>query len=345
MKTFNIAIVGATGYTGSELVRLLLQHPHVRIHTITSESSAGKPFPEVHPQFAGLAETNLVPMDDLDPAEVDAIFLALPHGVAMAQVQAFAGCGKPIIDLSGDFRLNDAATYTEWYGMAHSYPEGFAGAVYGLPEWNRDAISKAGLIANPGCFPTGALLALLPLLKAGWIETDRIIIDSKTGVTGAGVKASATTHFSNVHDNFKPYGLKRHRHTIEMEQQAGQIAGALPTVQFTPHLLPVDRGILTTLYARPKSDVTAELLDHLYRDTYTGAPFVRLLKAPPQIKHVRGSNFADLYTDYDERTGNILVISAIDNLVKGAAGQAIQNMNLRLGLPETEGLMQVPLTP
>lgn len=345
MSTYRAAIIGATGYTGSELVRILLTHPNVEIMTITSESKAGEPFTAVHPQFTGLIDVPLSSMDDLNPDEVDVIFLALPHGVSMSAAEKLADSGKPIVDLSGDFRLKDPATYTEWYKKEHTFTEGYAKAAYGLPEWYADSIKKSDLIANPGCFPTGAILGITPLAKAGLIENDRIVVDSKTGTTGAGAKAKATTHFPDVHDNFKPYGLKKHRHTIEIEQRVETAANQPITVQFTPHLLPIDRGIISTIYARPTTETSQEELYRLYEDAYAKAPFVRLLQQVPDVKNVRGSNYCDIYVDYDERTNNILVVTAIDNLVKGAAGQAVHNMNIRLGLPETTGLDHVPLKP
>lgn len=345
MSTYRAAIIGASGYTGSELVRILLRHPSIELTAITSESNAGQPFSNVHLQFTGLIDINLIPMDELNVDETDVIFLALPHGVSMSAAEKLASSGKPIIDLSGDFRLKDPATYTEWYKKDHTYVEGFAKAAYGLPEWYADSIKKSNLIANPGCFPTGAILGLTPLVKAGLIETDRIVVDSKTGVTGAGAKAKTATHFPDVNDNFKPYGLKYHRHTIEIEQRVETAANKPITIQFTPHLLPIDRGIISTIYARPTQEVSQRSMIRLFEDAYANAPFVRLLNQVPDVKNVRGSNYCDLHVDYDERTGNILVIAAIDNLVKGAAGQAVQNMNLRLGLNETSGLDHIPLKP
>lgn len=343
--TLQIGIVGATGYTGSELVRLLHFHPHTRIAAITSESHRGKRFSDIHPQFSGLVEQPLIPVEELSGVDLDAVFLALPHGVSMDFAARFLDAGLPVIDFSGDFRLNGPAVYQDWYQKEHTYVDGFDRAVYGLPELHRPAIATADLIANPGCYPTAAILALMPLVRERLIRTDAIIIDSKSGVTGAGVKAKPVTHFSNVSDNFKAYGLKTHRHTIEIEEQLSGQQGEAIQVQFTPHLLPLDRGILTTAYLQPAPGTRPEQLEGAFQEAYRDEPFVRLRKDPPSLKEVRGSNYCDIYTTYDARTDRLIVISVIDNLVKGAAGQAMQNMNLRFGLEETTGFVQLPLSP
>lgn len=339
-------IVGATGYTGSELVRLLYNHPEVDIKIITSESRKGAYFSDVHPHFQGLADIELQPAFKVLEEDLDVVFLALPHGVSMEYVEKYEGAGFRMIDLSGDFRLSGPDVYTSWYSKKHSYPQGFDGAAYGLPELHREGIRASRLVANPGCYPTSAILGLAPLVKANIIIPGQIVIDSKSGVTGAGVKAKPTTHYSSVSDNFKAYGLKGHRHTIEIEEQlSGLSSGGPMKVQFTPHLLPVDRGILSTIYTQPREGVTEPQLLSLYAEFYDGHPFVRLRKAPPALKDVRGSNFCDLFVTYDERTNRIITLSVIDNLVKGAAGQALQNMNLMFGLEEEAGLVAVPLNP
>lgn len=341
-----IGIVGATGYTGSELVRLLYNHPEAEIRIITSESRKGEYFSDVHPHFQGLADIELQPAFKIREEELDVVFLALPHGVSMEYVEKYKGAGFRMIDLSGDFRLSGPDVYTSWYSKKHSYPQGFKKAVYGLPELHREAIRRSRLVANPGCYPTSAILGLAPLVKANVIIPGQVVIDSKSGVTGAGVKAKPTTHYSNVSDNFKAYGLKRHRHTVEIEEQISGLSAEGPMqVQFTPHLLPVDRGILSTIYTQPRERMTENQLRSIYAEFYDGHPFVRLRKEPPALKDVRGSNFCDLFVTYDERTNRIITLSVIDNLVKGAAGQAMQNMNLMLGLEETTGFMAVPLNP
>lgn len=354
MQKKKIGVIGATGYTGSEIVRILSQHPGVGIVLITSESRAGEKFSDVHPFFQGIVDDVLFTADKVDETELDLVFLALPHGVSMNYVKRFAGRDFRIVDFSGDFRLASAEIYEQWYPEKHVYPEGFRDAIYGLPELYSDQLRNAKLVANPGCFPTGAILALAPLVSGGIIKKEGVIIDSKTGVTGAGIKASATNMFSNVNENFKAYGVKKHRHTIEIQHILDDVGGALSPVQFTPHLLPVDRGILTTTYARPEegarwmdtaSGSGRKRLEDVYREFYHNKPFVRICDQPPALKDVRASNYCNIYVDYDERTGNVIVISAIDNLVKGAAGLAVQNMNVMFGFDETMGIDHIPVNP
>lgn len=345
MPKKKIGVVGATGYTGSELVRMLVSHPDVEISVITSESRAGEKFSQVHPHFTGIVDQPLKKAVQIEEVNPDLVFLALPHGVSMDYVERFSQKAFRIVDFSGDFRLNSPATYEEWYGKTHTFAAGFEKAVYGLPELFRDKIKGADLVANPGCYPTSAILPLAPLLKENLIEPAGIIVDSKSGTTGAGVKASATTHFSNVNENFRAYGLKKHRHTIEIQNTLQSSSASAPNLQFTPHLLPVDRGILSTIYCRPRKEVTRKSLMEIYDSYYAGESFVRLCDAPPSIKDVRASNYCNIYADYDERTGNIMLVSVIDNLVKGAAGQAIQNMNIMLGFEETAGLKHIPTHP
>lgn len=341
-----IGIIGATGYTGSELVRILINHPEVEISVITSESRAGERFSDVHPFFTGIADQVLVSANEIDDYELDLVFLALPHGVSMDFVKRFKDKPFKIVDLSGDFRLNSQSVYEEWYKMDHSYPEGIESAAYGMPELYSDAIAKARLVANPGCFPTCSILGLAPLMAGNHITTDTpIIIDAKTGVTGAGIKAGPVNQFSNVNDNFRAYGIKTHRHAIEIESILNDVSNGNTTIQFTPHLLPVDRGILATAYIRMEVDFSEEKLQSIYREFYQHKPFVRVRNVAPSIKDVRGTNFCDVFATYDERTKNVIVVSAIDNLVKGASGLAVQNMNILFGLDETTGLNQVPLNP
>ena len=345
MDKKKIGIIGATGYTGSELVRILTNHPDVEITVITSESRAGELFSDVHPFLQGIADQKLVSINQIDDYELDLVFLALPHGVSMDFVKRFKNKSFKIIDLSGDFRLNTQEIYEAWYKIPHIYPEGIEKAVFGSPELYFDKIKEANLIANPGCFPTSAILGLAPLLEDNLIETDRIIIDSKTGVTGAGIKSKSVNLYSNVNDNFKAYGLKNHRHTVEIQGILDKVSGKNTCVQFTPHLLPVDRGILTTIYARPTGKMDEIKLKELYTSFYAKAPFVRLRKQEPAIKDVRGTNYCDLFVTYDQRTNMVIIISVIDNLIKGAAGQAVQNMNIMFGLEQTIGLNLIPLNP
>jgi N-acetyl-gamma-glutamyl-phosphate reductase len=345
MAKKKIGIIGATGYTGSELVRILTNHPDIEITMITSESRKGELFSDVHPFLHGIANQKLVSINDIDKYELDLVFLALPHGVSMDFVKRFKDSSFKIIDLSGDFRLNSKEVYEKWYKLSHIFPEGIEKAVFGCPELYFDKIKDANLIANPGCFPTTAILGLAPLLKANLIEENQIIVDSKTGVTGAGIKAKNVNLYSNVNDNFKAYGLKYHRHTIEIQGILNDVSGKETLIQFTPHLLPVDRGILTTIYVRPKEKIDEIKLKELYKTFYAKSPFVRLRKQEPAIKDVRGTNYCDLFVTYDKRTNMIIVISVIDNLIKGAAGQAVQNMNIMFGLDETTGLNLIPLNP
>ena len=345
MSKKKIGIIGATGYTGSELVRILTNHPDVEIAMITSESRAGELFSDVHPFLQGIADQKLVSINQIDEYDLDLVFLALPHGVSMDFVKRFKEKSFKIIDLSGDFRLSSKEVYEEWYKLNHIFPEGIEKAVFGSPELYFNKIKDANLIANPGCFPTSAILGLAPLLKDNLIEEDRIIVDSKTGVTGAGIKAKTVNLYSNVNDNFKAYGLKNHRHTIEMQGILDEVSGKETLIQFTPHLLPVDRGILSTIYVQPLGKIDEIKLKELYIDFYKNAPFVRLRNQVPAIKDVRGTNFCDLFVTYDKRTNRVIIISVIDNLLKGAAGQAVQNMNIMFGLDEIKGLNLIPLNP
>ena len=345
MDKIKTGIIGATGYTGSELVRILFNHPRAEVEFITSESRKGEYFSDVHPFFKGITDYKLISANETDNYNIDLVFLALPHGISMEYVKKYNGTSFKIIDLSGDFRLTSKEVYKEWYNTEHQFPQGLQKAVFGLPEINNAQIKNAGLIANPGCYPTSSILGLAPLVKNSIIDTSFIIIDSKSGVTGAGIKAKPVNMFSNVNDNFKAYGLKNHRHTIEIQEQLSLLAGSECVVQFTPHLLPVDRGILSTIYCKPSTAVTTESLQNLYNEFYSEAHFVRMRNTPSAIKDVRGTNYCDIHVTFDERTNTIIIVSVIDNLVKGAAGQAVQNMNLMFGLNETTGLNHIPLNP
>lgn len=348
MDNCRIGIIGATGFTGIELVRILSRHPDVEIAVITSESKAGMKYSDINPHFRGVCDLHLQSIKELDKDEVDFLFLALPHRVSMDFVKDKKDWKVPMVDLSGDFRLNDAETYEKWYNKKHVIPKKIGEAAYGLSELNAKAISQADLIANPGCFPTSAILPLAPLIANEKIDTQNIIVDSKSGVTGAGATSKDVNHFCNANENFMAYGLKTHRHTIEIQQALGNLVNkgeGEVRVQFTPHLLPLDRGILSTIYVKPGKGITDEALRNMYREFYAGQPFVRIVDAPPGVKQVRGSNYCDIYTTFDERTGNIIATAAIDNLVKGAAGQAVHNMNLRMDFDVQAGLNYIPLQP
>jgi len=345
MKQLQIGIIGATGYTGSELIRLLHYHPQAEVKLMTSESKAGQPISEVYSALYGMMDQQLQPMRTVNEYELDVVFLALPHGAAMNFVKDYHDASFKIIDLSGDFRLSGPKVYQEWYGNAHVFPQGLENRVFGLPELNKENIRAARLIANPGCYPTASILGTYPLLRSNLIHPDQIIIDAKSGTTGAGVKPKTATHFTNVHDNFKPYAIKTHRHTIEIEEILTTHSSQEAMVQFTPHLLPIDRGIIATIYSQPLEEITEAAVQEAYRMAYADEPFIRLRRQPPAVKDVRGSNYCDIYTTYDARTHRIITVSAIDNLVKGASGQAIHNMNLMFGLDETAGLHHSPINP
>ncbi|AFL83995.1 N-acetyl-gamma-glutamyl-phosphate reductase [Belliella baltica DSM 15883] len=344
-KKHKIAIVGATGFTGSELARLLCQHENVTIKHITSERHQGKLFSDLHAQFLGIIDQELESADVIKESELDVIFLALPHGVSMDFVKKWKHKKSKIIDLSGDFRLSTPEVYKNWYQKDHVFIEGFEHAVYGQPELFADQIKKSSLVANPGCYPTASILSLAPLISAGLIQEGSVIIDAKSGLTGAGIKANDTTHFSNVNENFKAYGIGIHRHTVEIEEQFSILGKSKVQVQFTPHLLPIDRGILATSYANTTRKLDQESLISMYTDFYKEKPFVRIRNSAPSIKDVRGSHYCDIFPFWDQRTDRVIAISAIDNLLKGAASQAVHNMNLMLGLDEKTGLEQTPLRP
>lgn len=335
--TVKIGIIGATGYTGAELVRILSRHPAVELVALTSQSYVGKAFWEVYPHLYGYVNLNCGEMDIPRVIDVsDLVFIALPHGHAMPVAIEAKNKGKKVIDLGADFRLKDYTVYEEWYKVGHIARELLAEAVYGLPELYRAKIKEAWLVANPGCYPTSAILALAPLLNKGLADTGTIVIDSKSGVSGAGRGLSLNTHFSEVNENFRAYSVAAHRHTPEIEQELGNLAGKNFTVSFTPHLLPITRGILSTVYAKLSGHLSqAEVVD-VYREFYRDEPFVRVLPEGtlPQTKWVSGTNHCDLGITVDPRTGRVVLTSAIDNVVKGASGQAVQNMNVMCGFAE-----------
>ncbi len=347
-KKLAVGICGASGYTGMELLRLLALHSHVNVTAITSEKSAGKKVQAIFPFLSSYAGLAFEPMErEKLLGKADLFFLALPHGASQEAVHYFFSRGKKVIDLSADYRIRDPKTYAAWYGLLHARQSTLKKAVYGLPELYRKKIEKAALIANPGCYPTSAVLGIMPAVRNRLVDLSTVIIDSKSGTSGAGRKADLGISFCEVNEGFKAYGLVTHRHTPEIEQEISNLAGKKVVVNFTPHLLPVDRGILTTIYLklRKRSDTKAVLV--LYNKAYAKEPFVRVLTegSLPNIKHVRGTNMCEIGVTVNERTNTLIIVSAIDNLVKGASGQAIQNMNLMMGFDETEGLCQHALYP
>jgi N-acetyl-gamma-glutamyl-phosphate reductase len=345
MKTKKAAIIGASGYSGEELVRLLLHHPHAELVAVTSRQNAGQSLAQVFPRFASHPKSKTLrftePNAGLLAKQADIVFLALPHGVAAEYAVPLLNAGCAIIDLSADFRLKSAEIYREFYAHDHPAPDLLKKAVYGLPEIYREQIKKASLVASPGCYPTSILLPVIPLLKAGLIKPAGIIADSLSGVSGAGRKAEADYMFCECNESVRPYGVPKHRHLSEIEEQLSLAAGVKVILQFTPHLIPVNRGILTTLYLVPvEKSVDAEKISVCFRKAYGNEPFVRLLegKALPDTKNVVGTNVIEIAWRLDPRTGRLVVMSAEDNLVKGASGQAVQSLNLLCGWPETAGL-------
>lgn len=339
-------MVGASGYTGAELLRLLAAHPEIEVGWVTAESNAGAAVADLYPSLGPAYGTlRYEAVDTSAFAGADAVFLALPHGESQRLVPALIGTVEHVVDLGADFRL-PAAEYEKWYGEPHGAPDLLEHFAFGLVEIYRDEIHSRPHVANPGCYPTAASLALAPLLAAGVVERTGIVVDACSGVSGAGRSPKPMSLFSEANEQVSAYGLLSHRHTAEMEQALGRVAGAPVQVLFTPHLVPMTRGILATCYAKPSVDglTTASLLD-LYRDQYDGEAFVVVVDEPSGTKATTGSNAVHVTVRYDGRTGTVLAIAAEDNLVKGAAGQAIQNANLLLGLPEAHGLTAVGLAP
>jgi N-acetyl-gamma-glutamyl-phosphate reductase len=345
-NTINVAILGASGYTGAELVRLLAHHPFVHIAALTAEKRAGAALGEVFPHLGGLALPKLVKIGDVNFTGIDAVFCALPHGLTQEVVAALPNHLK-VIDLSADFRLHDVATYAKWYGHEHLAPALQKDAVYGLTELARAAVKTARLIANPGCYPTSAQLPLIPLVEAGAIDAGDIIIDAKSGVTGAGREAKEANLFAEVTEGIHAYAVANHRHAPEIEQGLSQAAKRDIVVNFTAHLMPMSRGILSSIYVKLANGATADDLRATLSKRYENEPFVRVVPAgvAPATRHVRGTNRCLIGVFPDRVKGRAIVISVIDNLVKGASGQAIQNFNLQAGLPETTALDQEALFP
>ncbi|NVL89729.1 MAG: N-acetyl-gamma-glutamyl-phosphate reductase [Desulfobacterales bacterium] len=339
-----VAVIGGTGYAGAELVRVLSGHPHVELTMITSRRYEGRPFSDIYPAMAGIVNlTCRAFSEEAVSKSADVVFTALPHEISMGVVPGLIDQGKKVIDLSADFRFKDPALYEAWY-EPHQAKELLKTAVYGLPELHFNDIQKASLVGNPGCYPTSVLLPLMPLIKAPFIDPDTIIADSKSGTSGAGRSVSLTTHFCEVNEAFKAYNVAAHRHNPEMDEVLSLFAGRTIHITFTPHLVPITRGMLTTIYVGLKEDVStrdvASFLDSFYADK----PFVRIcpMSRFPNTMYVRGTNYCDIGFHVAERTKRLILISAIDNLVKGASGQAVQNMNIMLGFAETAGLDQPP---
>jgi N-acetyl-gamma-glutamyl-phosphate reductase len=346
-----IGVLGASGYTGAELVRLLLTHPRVEIALLTADRRANQEMREVFPQFSPYALPRLAAIGDVDwrAAGLDLVFCALPHATTQQVVELILSQvpTAKIVDLSADFRLSDVAAYARWYGHEHHAPDIQGQAVYGLVEVYRRDIKRAHLVANPGCYTTCAQLPLVPLLKAKAIDPDEIVIDAKSGMTGAGRAPKEEMIFSEVSEGFHAYGVGRHRHMAELDQEFSKAAGREVTVTFTPHLVPMNRGILATIYVRGRRGRSPEDLHATIAKAYAREPFVHVLpfRQVPQTRHVRGSNMTFIGIAPDRIDGRAIIISALDNLTKGASGQAVQNMNLMLGFPETMGLTQAPLFP
>ncbi len=345
MTSTKVAVIGASGYTGEELVRLLLGHPNVALVAATSRQLAGKTLAEVFPRFAHHEIASALKFSDSNAKQVarDAsiVFLALPHGLAAEFAKPLLSAGARVIDLSADFRIKNADVYKEFYGHDHPAPDLLGQSVYGLPEIYRDQIRKAKLVACPGCYPTSILIPLRPLVRRKAIDRRTILVSSMSGVTGAGRKAEVDYLFSECNESVRPYGVPKHRHLSEIEQELSILAEEQIVIQFTPHLVPINRGIVTTIYA----DIAANVVNMdpalIFNGAYAEEPFVRLLgdERLPDTKNVAGTNFIDIAWKIDKRTNRLVVMSSIDNIVKGASGQAIQSMNLMLGVPETAGLI------
>ena len=335
-----IGIAGASGYTGLELIRLLAGHPEAELTVLTSETYQGQNIAEVFPSLNGVVDLKLRPLDDGITQDCSVLFLALPHIAAMDKLPVYLQSDCKTIDLSADYRLKDPKEYSDWYSVTHTHPELLEQAVYGLPELHRKAIQTARFIANPGCYPTSVILALAPLLKTGWVDLSSIISDSKSGVSGAGRKPSLSTHYAEVNEGISPYGLASHRHTPEMEQELSALAGKPVRLTFSPHLVPMTRGMLSTVYINLNEPISDEKLVEHYRSFYKDEYFVRVLNPGKfaSSQHVRSSNFCDIGLKVDSRNQRLIITSALDNLIKGASGQAIQNMNIMLGMDERMGL-------
>ena len=342
-----VGIIGATGYTGVELLRLLLRHPQVEVTALTSQKYAGVPIDQVFPSLMKGLDLKCEGLSvEQISKKTDFFFTAVPHKTAMETVPLFYRLGKKVVDLSADFRLKDPAVYERWY-QKHTASDLLRESVYGLPELHRDKIRKAKIVGNPGCYPTGALIGLIPLVKKGLISLEGIVVDSKSGVSGAGRDVVLESLFCEVNEGVKAYKIFAHRHTPEIEQELSQLVQKEIRVTFVPHLIPMDRGILSTLYVRLVKKMKTEELLNAFQDHYRGEPFIRIYPKGklPNTKDVRGSNFCDIGAVVREPDDRVVVVTAIDNLVKGASGEAVQNMNIMLGYPETMGLDILPVVP
>ena len=339
-----VGIVGGTGYTGVELLRLLALHPQVELRSITSRTDAGTPVGQMFPSLRGYVDICFSHPDEAHLDQCDLVFFATPNGIAMQQTRALLDAGVRVIDLAADFRIQDVAVWEKWYGMSHACPDLVSEAVYGLPEINREKISQARLVANPGCYPTAVQLGFFPLLEAGLVDSSGLIADAKSGVSGAGRKAEIGSLFSEASDSFKAYGVSGHRHLPEIRQGLAGVAQHEVGLTFVPHLTPMIRGIHATLYARLNGDVD---LQSLFERRYRSEPFVDVMPAGshPETRSVRGSNRCRIAVHRPQQSDTVVVLVVIDNLVKGAAGQAVQNMNIMFGLPEAMALAIVPLLP
>ncbi len=341
------SVVGASGYAGAELIRILARHPEVRMAALTANKYANKKVASLYPHLGVCGDLSFVVFEEAVVRDSDVVFVAVPHGLSMQVMPDVMRSGAKVIDLSGDFRLADATVYQEWYGQAHTQRALLGKAVYGLPELNREEIVNAVFVANPGCYPTSALLALAPLIEGEIAAAGPILISSCSGVTGAGREPSLTTHFPECNESVEAYAVGQHKHTPEIEQELSKRAQRELLITFVPHLVPINRGILTTAYCPVQKGHKTKVLVELYQDYYVDAPFVRVLQEGkyPKTKHVMGSNYCDVAVKMDDRTGHVVAVAAIDNLVKGASGQAVQNMNLMCDLDEKQGLQSIALAP
>ncbi|MBE6896740.1 MAG: N-acetyl-gamma-glutamyl-phosphate reductase [Ruminococcaceae bacterium] len=343
MKKYKISVIGASGYAGAELVRILLSHPNAELAALSSVSYTGQSLADLYPAYRNICEQLLVSEEEAIE-KGDVVFASLPHGLSQEIALKCDKAGKLFIDLGADFRLDDGDVYTEWYGKEYVYPELHAKQVYGLSEIYRDDVKNTKIIGNPGCYPTSVALASYPAIKNGLVKGYDFIIDSKSGVTGAGKSLTQKTHYPECNEAFSPYNIGKHRHTPEIEQTLSRFAGEKVSVTFVPHLLPVNRGIISTIYANKADGITLEKVHEIYTETYKNERFVRVLPLGDvaNLRNVRMSNYCDISVHEDKHTGKLILVSAIDNMFKGAAGQAVQNMNIALGLDEAAGIDFVP---